>query len=117
MDAAASGYSSLKDFVARASQIGGDQQPWVGEFRERFAAAISDDLNMPMAMAAVSDMIREADRRREYGILDALYDFDRVLGLKLRESAEAATSVDSEVEALIRGARAGQGRKELGAGG
>jgi len=102
MDAAASGYSSLKDFVARASQIGGQEQPWVGEFRERFAAAISDDLNMPMAMAAVSEMIREADRRREYGILDALYDFDRVLGLRLRESAEAATSVDSKVEALIK---------------
>jgi len=101
MDAAASGYSSLKDFVARASQIGGDGQPWVAEYRDRFASAISDDLNMPMAMGVVSEMIREAEKRREYGVLDALDDFDRVLGLKLRESAEAATNVDAEVEALI----------------
>ena len=101
MDAAASGYSSLKDFVARASQIGGQEQPWVAEYRERFESAISDDLNMPMAMGVVSEMIREAEKRGEYGVLDALYDFDRVLGLKLRESAEAATNVDAEVEALI----------------
>ena len=102
MDAAASGYSSLKGFVARAKQIGGQEQPWVEEYRDRFKAAISDDLNMPMAMAAVSELIREADRRKEYGVLDALYDFDKVLGLKLREAAEEATSVDSEIEALIK---------------
>jgi cysteinyl-tRNA synthetase len=102
MDAAASGYSSLKDFIARAKQIGGQEQSWVEEYRNRFKAAICDDLNMPMAMAAVSELIREADRRKEYGVLDALYDFDKVLGLKLREAAEQATSVDSEIEALIK---------------
>ncbi len=102
MDAAASGYSSLKDFAARAKQIGGTEQPWVTEYRERFKAAIEDDLNMPQAMAAVSEMIREADAKRDYGVLDALYDFDRVLGLKLKESTEAATSADAEVESLIR---------------
>lgn len=101
MDAAASGYNSLRDFVARAHQIGGEEQAWVAEYRDRFTAAIGDDLNMPMAMAAVSEMIREADRRGEYGVLDALYDFDRVLGLDLKKSAEAATSVDADIEALI----------------
>lgn len=102
MDAAASGYSSLKDFVARASQIGGEEQPWVAGYRERFRAAVCDDLNMPMAMAVVSEMTREAEKRKEYGVLDALYDFDRVLGLRLRESAEIATTVDADVESLIR---------------
>ncbi|MCE5315014.1 cysteine--tRNA ligase [bacterium] len=102
MDAAASGYSSLKDFVSRATQIGGDEQPWVEEYRKKFEDAITDDLNMPMAMAAVNELVREAEKRREYGVVDALCDFDRVLGLNLHEAAEQASSVDSDVEALIK---------------
>jgi len=101
MDAAAAGYASLKEFAARAKQIGGEEPPWVDEYRRRFRAAIEDDLNMPQAMAAVSEMIREAETRKEYGVLDALYDFDRVLGLRLRESAEAATEIDPGIQALI----------------
>lgn len=102
MDAAAAGYASLKEFAARAKQIGGEEPPWVDEYRRRFRAAIEDDLNMPQAMAAVSEMIREAETRKEYGVLDALYDFDRVLGLRLRESAEAATEIDPGIQALIK---------------
>jgi cysteinyl-tRNA synthetase len=102
MDAAAAGYESLKEFAARAKQIGGEESPWVDEYRRRFRAAIEDDLNMPQAMAAVSEMIREAETRKEYGVLDALYDFDRVLGLRLRESAEAATEIDPGIQALIK---------------
>jgi cysteinyl-tRNA synthetase len=102
MDAAAAGYASLKEFAARAKQIGGEESPWVDEYRRRFRAAIEDDLNMPQAMAAVSEMIREAETRKEYGVLDALYDFDRVLGLRLRESAEAATEIDPGIQALIK---------------
>jgi len=106
MDAAAAGYSSLKEFAARAEQItkktNAGAGGWVDDFRKRFREAIEDDLNMPQAMAAVSEMIREAEARNDYGVLDALYDFDRVLGLRLRESAQAATSIDAQVEALIR---------------
>lgn len=102
LDAAASGYQNLKDFIARATQIGGEEQPWVAEHRDKFREAIADDLNMPQAMAAVNELIREAERRSEYGVLDALYNFDKVLGLNLRESAELATSVDAEIEGLIK---------------
>jgi cysteinyl-tRNA synthetase len=54
-----------------------------------------------MAMAAVSELTREAEKRKEYGVLDALYDFDQVLGLHLRSAAERATSIDKEIESLI----------------
>lgn len=101
IDAAASGYGSLIGFVGRARQIGGDEQPWMSAYRERFDAAVADDLNMPQAMAAVSELVREADRRGEYGVLNLLYDFDRVLGLRLREASDSAGSVDADVEALI----------------
>lgn len=101
LDGAASGYRSLKDFVARARQIGGEEQPWVADYRDRFRSAIADDLNMPQAMAAVQELTREAERRGEYGVLEALYDFDRVLGLRLRNAAEEAASPDAEIQALI----------------
>ena len=123
LSAAASGYDSLKNFISRAIQIGGEEQPWMAEYRERFKSAIADDLNMPQAMAAVSELVREADKRKEYGVLDALYDFDKVLGLNLQESAERATSSDDGVDALIKEreearasknwARADEIRKEL----
>ena len=112
LEAAASGYRSLKDFVSRAKQIGGDEQPWVADYRERFKAAVADDLNMPQAMAAVQDLTREADRRGEYGVLDALVDFDRVLGLKLGEAVEEASSLDDEVEALIQERADARARKD-----
>jgi len=112
MDAAASGYGSLKDFVTRAKQIGGEEQPWVADYRKKFEGAIADDLNMPQAMAAVSEMIREAEARKEYGVLDALYDFDRVLGLDLREAAERATSVDAGVEELIKERESARANKD-----
>ena len=102
MDAAAAGYDALRDFATRAAQIGGEEQGWVDDYRKRFTDAIEDDLNMPQAMAVVADMVREADKRREYGVLDALYDFDRVLGLDLQRSVGRATTIDSDVEEFIR---------------
>lgn len=102
LDGAASGYSSLKDFAARARQIGGSEGEWVSSYRQRFADAICDDLNMPQAMAVVSDMTRESEKRKDYGVLEALYDFDRVLGLNLRGAAERATEAGADVELLIR---------------
>ena len=102
LDAAVSGYNHIKDFAARAKQIGGTEAEWVKQYRDRFASAIYDDLNMPQAMAVVADLIREADRLKDYGVLDALYDFDRVLGLNLKESVENATSADEEVDKLIK---------------
>jgi cysteinyl-tRNA synthetase len=111
MKAAAAGYEGLKEFAARAKQIGDVEGEWVSEYRERFAGAISDDLNMPQAIAVVNELVREADRRREYGVLDALYDFDRVLGLNLREATEAATSGDDEIDALIKEREAARAAK------
>lgn len=102
LDSAASAYSGLKDFATRAKQRGGSEQPWVDEYRDRFKDAVADDLNMPQAMAVVAEMIREADKRSDYGVLDALYDFDQILGLNLREATEKATTVDSNVESLIK---------------
>lgn len=129
LDAAKTGFARLKTNVQQAARAGGEEQPWVAEYRERFKEAVADDLNMPRALAVVWDLIGEANRRQEMGILDALYDFDQVLGLNLAKSVELAegSELEPEFDKLIKEreqaradknwARADELRKELAAAG
>jgi cysteinyl-tRNA synthetase len=107
--AAAKALDGLYDFVFRASQskiqnpqskIDEWQQPYV----EKFTHSINDDLNMPGALAAVHELITEANRREQpVAILDTLYNWDRVLGLRLKEKAEerAGETLPPELQALL----------------
>lgn len=101
LDAAASGYNSLLNFLSRAEQIGGDENDWVQEYRTRFFDAVADDLNIPQAMGVLGELIKEAERRHDYGVRNAIYDFDRILGLNLMEQSVSATVVDADIDALI----------------
>jgi cysteinyl-tRNA synthetase len=59
---------------------------------------------MPGAMAAVYELINEANRRNTPAeVLPTLYDWDQVLGLKLRETAEARLSetLPPDIQGLI----------------
>jgi len=123
LDGAVSGYSSLKNFLSRCEQKGGEEGEWVSEYRDRFNAAISDDLNIPQAMGVLGELIKVADSRKDYGVKQAIYDFDKILGLDLQKQAMSSTSADTEIEALVKErfearkaknwARADELRKEL----
>lgn len=56
------------------------------DFKEKFLAAINDDLNMPKALAVVSSVLKAkigaADKRA------TILDFDKVLGLSLEKAGE-----------------------------
>jgi cysteinyl-tRNA synthetase len=96
LEAAKAGRVRLKAFVELASRTGGTEPPWVRQFRDRFREAVTDDMNVPRAMAVVWELIREANTREELGILDVLQDFDRVLGLRLSEVALSAEKDELE---------------------
>ena len=105
--AAANALASVYDFVARAAamspQVGVDAR-WIAPFDERFSAAINDDLNMPSALAAMHELIAEANRREQpAAILPTLYKWDDVFGLKLQERAEARLSdaLDPDLQNLV----------------
>lgn len=129
LDAAKTGYNRLKAFIDLASRAGGTEQPWMREYRDRFKEAVTDDLNMPRAVAVMWELIREANSRQELDVLDVLYDFDQVLGLRLSEAAASAQEreIEPEFAALIverekaraerNWARADEIRKELSAAG
>ena len=55
----------------------------VEEYRTRFLEAINDDLNMPMAMSVVWDVIKNPNKSKK--LAEILIDFDRVLGIKIEE--------------------------------
>ena len=56
----------------------------VKEFEERFRQAINDDLNMPIAMGVVWEVVRQESKSPKLAKL--LLKFDSVLGLKIDES-------------------------------
>ncbi len=77
------------------------EPPKVGcaEYEQEFLEAVSDDLNIPAALAIVWDLIKS-----EYpgsAKLQSLIKFDQVLGLKIKEVWEAAKVVPETVRELI----------------
>ena len=76
-------------------------------FRDRFRAAMDDDLNTPQAIATLFDMAREINRDRETGMAvgeaqDALREMASVLGLSLEERhSSGGAEVDAFVDLLV----------------
>jgi cysteinyl-tRNA synthetase len=122
MDAAQSALNRLRDFVRLASKRNDEEQPWMKDYADKFWGYVRDDLDMPKAWATVQELVGECYKRDEYGSLEILEDFDRVLGLKLMESAkeeelpaELAALIDERLEARRskNWARADEIRKQL----
>jgi len=84
----------------KRSEMGADDPEKIAGFRQKFIEAVSDDLNLPEALASVWQMaksdIPSADK------FDLISDFDRVLGLKLIEFTKAAIDeVPEEINNLV----------------
>jgi cysteinyl-tRNA synthetase len=93
LDSAKSAYSRLKNKVIEL-KAGADNKstsdastPLSTEFKQRFNEAVNDDLNMPAGLAVMWDVIKD-DKLNPNEKLELLYDFDKVLGLGMREMEE-----------------------------
>jgi cysteinyl-tRNA synthetase len=103
IEAAAVGYRRLVAVAAELRAVRGEGSPQAqAPYRERFRAALADDLNAPKAMAVVwevarSDALADADRR------DLLLAFDAVLGLDLANAKAPDDGYESDprVDALL----------------
>jgi cysteinyl-tRNA synthetase len=95
------------------------------EFRERFAAAMDDDFNTPVALAVLFDLVREVNRLRAEdegaaAVLGGLLrHLGRVLGILqsdpdayLQGGTEPAGLSDPEIDALIGQRRAARQAKQ-----
>ncbi len=72
------------------------------EWRERFFAAVRDDLNLPKALGVLNLMLKDADLL-EGERATLVVDFDRVLGLRLDQSVplETAAALPDDLAALL----------------
>ncbi len=91
--------------LKRLHSEGGRAEP-AGDLRAEFVAAIEDDFNTAAALAVVEEALRRAnsttDVEERRGLLGAIFDADRVLGLRLAEAATSADELDDEEARLLR---------------
>ena len=71
----------------------------VNNFEERFHKAINDDLNMPLAMGVVWEVVR--NNKKSSKLAKLLLKFDEVLGLKIDEEDEKKEDIPEEILSLI----------------
>ena len=84
MESAKSALKRLKEGYKAHSQ--GDaqiEQTIIEGYEQRFLEAINDDLNMPVAMSVVWEVVRNANKSKQ--LAELLKKFDLVLGLKIDE--------------------------------
>jgi len=102
----------MENFVAEMrAAASGESNPkikkLVQEARKEFEAAMDDDMNTPLGLKAMFDMIKEVNRLSPLSqedakhILETLFDFDKVLGLELSEAGKV-WHVPEEAEPEIR---------------
>jgi len=66
-----------------------DDPDQIEQYKTKFLEAINDDLNMPVAMSVVWDVIKNPNKCKEFAEL--LLDFDKVMGLDIANDAVGAT--------------------------
>ena len=71
----------------------------VNEYEERFHRAINDDLNMPLAMGVVWEVVRYDKKSPKLAKL--LLKFDEVMGLKIDEEDKKQEEIPEEILNLI----------------
>ncbi len=86
------GYDNLKNIVLSLkspnsrTSLSQEKLDKVDAYRKRFAQAIANDLQIPQAIAIMWEMLKSNIPSGDK--LDLLYNFDEVLGLKLRDIQE-----------------------------
>lgn len=71
----------------------------IKEFKEKFETAINDDLNMPIAMSVVWDVVRYPKKSKK--LANLLLKFDEVLGLKIDENIQEKKDIPEEILKLV----------------
>jgi cysteinyl-tRNA synthetase len=129
MDQAEEALRRFTDFLERLNTVTGAGEheavrAHVEKARAAFGAAIESDLNTAGALAAMFDLVRDANKamdERQFGSVDAAQvrrafeNFDRVLGvisLRRAEDAQPPVPID-EIERLIEERQAARRRRDF----
>jgi len=107
VQAAQNAFDKLRETV-RDWEVSGEKIS--EEYKNRFFSAIEDDLNTPQALAVMWEMIGDATCPSSEKAA-TLFEFDKVLGLKLDEFIGKKTEVPDEVMILVKAREAARVNK------
>ena len=72
----------------------------IQEYKTKFQEAINDDLNMPVAMSVIWDVVKNPNKSKQ--LADLLVDFDKVLGVDIQKEVEEKTlEMPEEIKTLV----------------
>ena len=71
----------------------------IKEYETKFNEAINDDLNMPVAMSVVWDVIKNPNKSKK--LADLLLKFDEVLGLELASYEKVQDVLPEDIQKLV----------------
>ena len=71
----------------------------ISDYENRFLEAINDDLNMPLALSVIWDVVRQSKKSKD--LYNLLIKFDEVLGLDLVNYEKEETKLPDEIINLV----------------
>lgn len=99
LDAAKNAYEKLTSKVIELKEKGEKAGSDDMGYLSRFAEAINDDLNTPQALALMWDMLKDEDVGNK---LSLLLEFDRILGLGVKDMKKEDFKVPKDVLELLK---------------
>ena len=101
MDAAKIAVNRLRDGYLKHSEGNAEiSDEEIKNYEDRFLEAINDDLNMPVAMSVVWDVVKNPNKSKK--LQELLLKFDEVLGLNLKEcQREEKQELPVEIQELV----------------
>ena len=102
LEGAQKAYFRLLDFVRRWQKeegFKGEDDKSEEKFKNQFRKFLEDDLNLPAALSVVWGLTKTSLSSSTK--LNLIFDFDKVLGLKLKEEAEKEIIVPEEIKKLV----------------
>lgn len=122
LDAARATLTRLQDFITRLRSADGSGQslaPLIEKTRNAFKAALGDDLNISVALAALFDCVKEVNtlidakevsQEEAHSLLNFLSELDQVLGIL--PLAEETLSIPPEIEQAFQKRQAARASKD-----
>lgn len=100
MDAAKVALNRLRDgYIKHSEGTEKIEAEEIKAYENKFLEAINDDLNMPVAMSVVWDIIKNTKKSKD--LQELLLKFDMVLGLDLKNYKKEEVKLPEEIQRLV----------------
>lgn len=83
----------------------------ISEYKTKFQEAINDDLNMPVAMSVIWEIIKNPNKSKK--LAELLLDFDKVLGIDIQKNdSKKDIEIPEDIKKLIEKRRIARQNKD-----